>query len=314
MAVLGAAQLALLAATAAGSSPSTCDFNLHPGVSCTATAFKWTNETTADACCADCAATAGCKAWEWVAHGGTSSRHKGNCHLKNEPGSSKHMAGTTCGISKSIPQPPMPPAPPPPPAPLPPAPPAPKGSPNIVWFLTDDQDQKLGGSFPQHNGVGPMPKAKALLADKGATATQWFIHTPICCPSRSELVSGMYFHNLKGTQGGCMHIDENKVNNQTFALYLHQRGYTVGMFGKYLNNNPKIAPLGIDAYMTNGGGTYTHPQFDTTGVSDLAPYYMADGGWQGNSSDYTTAVVGNTSLSWIKKVAKGTKPFFVRAP
>jgi hypothetical protein len=41
----------------------------------------------------------------------------------------------------------------------------------------DDQDQKLGGSFPMHNGVGPMPKTKALLADKGATATNWFIHT-----------------------------------------------------------------------------------------------------------------------------------------
>ena len=25
-----------------------------------------------------------------------------------------------------------------------------------------------------HNGVGPMPKTKALLADKGATATNWF--------------------------------------------------------------------------------------------------------------------------------------------
>ena len=31
---------------------------------------------------------------------------------------------------------------------------------------------------------------------------------------------------------------------------------TVGMFGKYLNDNPKSAPPGIDAYMTNGGGTY----------------------------------------------------------
>ena len=144
------------------------------------------------------------------------------------------------------------------------------------------------------------------MQDAGAMATNFFIHTPICCPSRSELVTGMYFHNLKRTGGGCMHIDEGKVNNQTFALYLHERGYTVGMFGKYLNSNPKVAPLGIDAYMTNGGGTYYSPQFDTTGVADLAPYYMKDGGWRGNGSDYTTAVVGNASLSWIKKVANGS--------
>lgn len=37
-----------------------------------------------------------------------------------------------------------------------------------------------------------MPKTKAKLADKGATAINWFIHTPICCPSRSELVTGRY--------------------------------------------------------------------------------------------------------------------------
>ena len=64
--------------------------------------------------------------------------------------------------------------------------------PNIVMFLTDDQDQMLGGSFPQHGGVGPMPKTKALLADQGATATNFFIHTPICCPSRAETFTGRY--------------------------------------------------------------------------------------------------------------------------
>jgi hypothetical protein len=30
-----------------------------------------------------------------------------------------------------------------------------------------------------HDGKGPMPKTQALMADKGATADQWFIHTPI---------------------------------------------------------------------------------------------------------------------------------------
>jgi len=74
-----------------------------------------------------------------------------------------------------------------------------------------------------------MPKTKAALADKGTMATNWFIHTPICCPSRSQLVTGRYFHNLKQTGGGCMHINEGLVNNQTFALYLHNQGYTVGM-------------------------------------------------------------------------------------
>jgi hypothetical protein len=31
------------------------------------------------------------------------------------------------------------------------------------------------------------------------------------------------------------------------------------------------------------------------------------GGWNGNRSDYTTAVVGNMSISWLKKVIPGAK-------
>ena len=49
-----------------------------------------------------------------------------------------------------------------------------------MWFLTDDQDQMLGGSFPQLGGVGPLPKAKAQMAAKGAMAENFYIHTPIC--------------------------------------------------------------------------------------------------------------------------------------
>merc|ERR1712137_1062977 len=91
---------------------------------------------------------------------------------------------------------------------------------------------------------------------------------------------------------------------------LQKAGYRVGMFGKYLNHNPKTPPPGIEAYMTNGGGQYFKPQFDTQGVADLAPYFMPDGGWQGSSEDYTTAVVGNMSIAWIKKVASDSHPFF----
>ena len=45
-------------------------------------------------------------------------------------------------------------------------------APNIVLFLTDDQDQMLGGSFPPTDpgGATPLPKTKKLLADAGATS------------------------------------------------------------------------------------------------------------------------------------------------
>lgn len=196
--------------------------------------------------------------------------------------------------------------------------PAKPTKPNMVWFLTDDQDQELGASFPNLGGVTPMPKTKQLMEEKGASALNWYIHTPICSPSRSELLSGRYLHNIKqaGPQPGhlpgsayCdgMHVNYSKVNPHTFARTLSEEGgYTVGMFGKYLNVQPEpYPPPGWDAWLANDGGTYIAPTFQTKNIAGLP-----DGGWKGNSSDYTTAVVGNASIAWIRSVAKGDKPFF----
>mmetsp|Transcript_146131 Transcript_146131/g.207128 ORF Transcript_146131/g.207128 Transcript_146131/m.207128 type:complete len:535 (+) Transcript_146131:75-1679(+) len=197
--------------------------------------------------------------------------------------------------------------------------------PNIVFFLTDDQDQVLGGSFPltASNGAStPMPRTKALIADKGATATSFYIHTPICCPSRSETLSGRYLHNVKQpvekmqcseAYGGqtdwnttcCMHVDEGLVNNATFAKYLKEEaGYTVGMFGKYLNNCPNVAQPGFDAWFANGGGSYFAPEFAVQNIDG-----MPDGSFKGNQSVYSTSIIGNVSLAWIRKVATGSAPF-----
>ena len=52
-----------------------------------------------------------------------------------------------------------------------------KAKPNIVLFLCDDQDFALGGWTP-------MKQTTERWSKKGATAANWFIHTPvtILCP------------------------------------------------------------------------------------------------------------------------------------
>eukprot|EP00040_Diaphanoeca_grandis_P039932 m.260648 g.260648 ORF g.260648 m.260648 type:complete len:521 (-) comp40388_c0_seq1:488-2050(-) len=201
--------------------------------------------------------------------------------------------------------------------------------PNIVFFLTDDQDQMLGGSFPIKDNATPMTFTHQEFVGKGAMATNFFIHTPICCPSRSETLTGRYLHNVKifnnvpgrapqcpegyngeDDQGNtcCMHVDEELVNNFTMATHLKAAGYTVGMFGKYLNNCPDAdhVPPGYDAWFANGGGTYYSPQF---AVKNIDGY--PDGSFQGNKSVYSTSIIGNVSLAWINKVGKNTDvPFF----
>ncbi len=213
-------------------------------------------------CCALCAARSGCVAWTLDA-GVT-------CWMTAQP-VAPH-GNNPSGIRVPIPGP----APPPPPAPLPkvPTPRPPLGfQPNIVLFLTDDQDEILGSR-------NAMPQAARLLAAKGAVASNWFIHTPVCCPSRAEYLTGRMFHRLRingvnssyakppkvvmGKQGGgcigegngCMCVNSTLVNQDSFPMYLKAAGYTVGMFGKHLNQCPSSMQSGFDRWFANGGGNY----------------------------------------------------------
>jgi N-acetylglucosamine-6-sulfatase len=183
--------------------------------------------------------------------------------------------------------------------------------PNLVWFLTDDQDQLLGASFPILNGATPMPKTKKLMQDQGAYAENWYIHTPICSPSRSELLTGRYFHNIKevGGKGYCagMHVNYTKVIEENFAKVLQDNGYATGIFGKYVNEMESVTSAGWDAWFANGGGNYIAPSFETKNIDGLPDGTVH---FTNDPSNYSTAVIGNTSIAWIKKVAKQGKPFF----
>jgi N-acetylglucosamine-6-sulfatase len=182
--------------------------------------------------------------------------------------------------------------------------------PSIVFILTDDQDIHLGG-------MEPMPKTRKLLGDGGARATHWYIHTPVCCPSRAETLTGRYFHNLKvdrvhvdlsvvnttrssggcGNNNGCMCVDDDKVNNVTFAASLAKVGYKVGMFGKYLNSwSGKIQP-GFSRWFANGGGAY----FNTSFNDDRSPtgHFVANASFY---AGYQTSILGNVSIDWIREI------------
>lgn len=182
--------------------------------------------------------------------------------------------------------------------------------PNIVVFLTDDQDIYLGGWTP-------MKQATEQLNEKGVTASNWFIHTPVCCPSRAEFLSGRYFHNVRETtpSGGCMHVDEAKVNPVSFPYHLNQNGYNVGYFGKHMNACPSKPPPGFDCpdcyWFANGGGKDGEP-----GGYLNATFHDQNGSYTANTNGefagYTTSVIANKSITWVKKVAATGKPFFVQ--
>jgi arylsulfatase A-like enzyme len=123
-----------------------------------------------------------------------------------------------------------------------------------------------------------MPRTQKALVEKGALGTNFFIFTPVCCPSRAETLTGRMFHRLRingvngtrpgekpphitpgkngggcidGRYNGCMCVNITLVNQDSFPMYLKAAGYTVGLFGKQLNSCVKDMPAGYDRWYIN---------------------------------------------------------------
>ncbi|XP_069760119.1 N-acetylglucosamine-6-sulfatase isoform X3 [Narcine bancroftii] len=106
--------------------------------------------------------------------------------------------------------------------------------PNVVLILTDDQDVLLGG-------MTPLKKTKKLIGDLGVTFTNVYVASPLCCPSRSSILTGKYPHNHRvfnnTLDGNCSSKAWQKTQEpNTFAALLNNHcGYRTFFAGKYLN-------------------------------------------------------------------------------
>lgn len=183
--------------------------------------------------------------------------------------------------------------------------------PNFVIILTDDLDWTLGGG-----NASTLHRTRHLIGDAGTTFDNWFVQTPVCCPSRAELLTGKTFHNLRlpnvRAKHGCMHVDVQAYASHPFyrrdyfAQFFAELNYTVGIFGKHLNNdNPQnFMPSGVDTMLINGGGVYLDPSFTVgTRGTDSPPRYVKFDNCTESTGMlcYSTSIIGNTSLAWINR-------------
>ncbi|XP_046865069.1 extracellular sulfatase Sulf-1-like isoform X3 [Xenia sp. Carnegie-2017] len=161
--------------------------------------------------------------------------------------------------------------------------------PNIIFILMDDLDVQLGS-------MQVMTKTSTIFAKHGVKFTNAFVTSPICCPSRSSILTGMYAHNH-----GCL---SNTVNcasiawrrgpeKRNFGHYLKESGYKTGYFGKYLNNyNGNWVPKGWDKWtvLLKNSRFYNYTLRKNTG-SERHGYDYA--------KDYFTDVVTNHSINFF---------------
>eukprot|EP00947_MAST-08B_sp_MAST-8B-sp1_P002917 g2917.t1 len=185
--------------------------------------------------------------------------------------------------------------------------------------MSDDQDVELGG-------LTPMTKTRQRLGAEGAVGESFYIATPICCPSRTETLSGRLYHNvLSDDLSGCMHVNHTKyIFEHSSSLFpaLQQAGYLTGGFGKIINGQKNVfAPGGNPAKGVSSGWDWLsvpENEGDYFGSSHIekrpangSKVWFSSLGQQKDvvASWYQTAQIGNRSLEFIEYAVGAGRPF-----
>lgn len=120
--------------------------------------------------------------------------------------------------------------------------------PSIVLFLTDDQ---------RADTMRYMPIVRRLIGGHGITFSNAYVPNPVCCPSRTSILTGAYSHTTgvytnQMPSGGFHRFEDSS----TIATWLHAAGYRTALFGKYLNQYRRTTytPPGWDRWFATYGG------------------------------------------------------------
>ncbi len=174
---------------------------------------------------------------------------------------------------------------------------APQGSrPNIVLIVSDDQSIDAVGAA--------MPFLRSKPGGHWVEFSNALDNTPLCCPSRATLLTGLYPHHHGVEQSYGEPFDESA----TLATWLSAAGYRTGLAGKYLNDYPygmpPWVPEGWSDWFANMNRTqhYNYDMFDNGSVVHYGTAH----------ADYQTDVIARRADTFIRS-AQPSEPFFLYA-
>ncbi len=185
-------------------------------------------------------------------------------------------------------------------------------APNIVLFMTDQLRRDALGCYG--NEICRTPNLDRL-ASEGIQFKQAYTVSPVCSPSRTSLMTGLYPHNhgvMINTHIAPAWCRGLSIDVPTFSERLKRAGYVLDYAGKW-HVHQDIGPeeFGFDRHKQRRGawgfvpGTESKIEFPRSEfpVAGTNPHSYEEGRtWQ----------VTNLGLEMLRERAQGDQPFFLR--
>ena len=172
--------------------------------------------------------------------------------------------------------------------------------PNIIIILTDDQP------IPT---LQYMPNLQKELIAKGASFSNAYVTTPLCCPSRSSILTGLYVHNHgvrsnRAPLGGATAFKDIS----TLPVWLQSAGYRTALIGKYLNDYESLP----EGYIPPGWNEWHTFVSKDPNKDFYYGYTFNDDGkvtrHGAEPEDYSTDMLNKKAIDFIKQT---DGPFFL---
>ncbi len=161
--------------------------------------------------------------------------------------------------------------------------------PNILFIMADDHAVQALSCYGSYRNRTPNLDR---LAEQGMLFRNCFVTNSICGPSRATILTGKYSHrngfarNGQKFDGGQQHVGK----------LMQAAGYETAMIGKW---HLGTDPTGFDHWeVLLGQGPYYNPPMKTSdGVN--------------NHTGYTTDVITDLTLEYLRSRREGDKPFLL---
>lgn len=164
--------------------------------------------------------------------------------------------------------------------------------------------------------VSNMPRFRATMVDKGLSFKNAFATTPLCGPSRANILAGQFSHNTGvianvGDDAGYPGWRARGYDANNIGPWLKTAGYKTGIFGKYQNDYPTGAPA--VTFVPSGWDDWRVVMSDRAASND--EYTMNENGvlkeYAASSGGYQTDVLLDRVQAFLRAAeTNDAQPFF----